>query len=130
LGADPIESFYLLESFGGSKIDWSTRAFGTQAVDDTLHAEDLMPLLPCENQAEWKWSPTNGDGYITTNGYSAFLIFASPYAPVAGGFTVERTTDTDPAIPDDKVPEPGTITLLGIASSWLIANRRRKQQTA
>ena len=128
-GADPIESFYLLEAFGGTKIDWASRAAGTQAVDDELHDEDVMPVLPSENEAEWRWSPTDGTGFITTDGYSAFLIFSSPYAPVAGGFKVERSTDEgEPPIPE--VPEPGTIALLGVASGWFIANRRKKRQIA
>jgi hypothetical protein len=127
LGADPIESFYLLETFGGTKIDWITRAVDTQAVAD---GDGIMPILPSEYEAQWNWSPVDGDGFITTNGYSAFLIFSSPYAPVAGGFKVERSTDEgESPIPDD-IPEPGSIALLGIASSWLIANRRRKQRTA
>src|SRR4030042_784316 len=41
LGEDPIESFYLLEAFGGEKIDWSLRAFGTQAVAD---GEGVIPV--------------------------------------------------------------------------------------
>ena len=126
LGEDPIESFYLLEAFGGPEIDWSSRASGTQAVDDELHDEDVMPVLPCENEAEWHWSPTGGAGFITTDGYSAFLIFASPYAPIAGGFKVERSTDTEPPVPE--VPEPGTIALLGVASSLFIARRTKKRQ--
>ncbi|MFH1370632.1 MAG: PEP-CTERM sorting domain-containing protein [Planctomycetota bacterium] len=129
LGADPIESFYLLEAFGGSQIDWTSRAAGTQAVDDTLHDADIMPVLPSENEAQWNWSPIDGTGFITTNGYSAFLVFSSPYAPIAGGFEVVRSTDEgDTPIPD--VPEPGSIALLGVASTWLIANRRKKRQTA
>ncbi len=132
LGNDSIESFYLLDAFGGPEIDWSARASGTQAVDDGLHEEDVMPVLPCEDEAVWNWSPTDGDGFIMANGYSAFLIFASPYAPVVGGFGVARSTDddSDTAVPDKDIPEPASIALFGIASSWLFANRRKKRHIA
>ncbi len=126
LGEDPIESFYLLEVFGGSKIDWSSRAAGTQAVDDELHDKDVMPVLSYENEAEWHWSPIDGTGFITTDGYSAFLIFSSPYTPIAGGFKVERSTETEPPVPE--VPEPATLALLGIASAMFAAKRGKKRQ--
>jgi hypothetical protein len=128
LGADPIESFYLVEAFGGPKIDWTSRAAGTQAVDDPAHDGDVMPVLPCENEAEWHWSSIDGTGFITTNGYSAFLIFSSPYAPISGGFGVERSTEGETPIPP--TPEPSTIALLGVASGWFLANRRKKRHTA
>lgn len=131
LGQDPIDSFFLLENFGGEEIDWSSRISGTTAVDDEDLAEDVLPLLPCEFEATWSWSATDGSGFIMGDGgYSAFLMFASPYGPVPGGFGVTRTTDDeeDPGTPE--IPEPASIALFGVASTWLLTSRRKKRNTA
>jgi len=122
LGETPIQSFCLLENFGGDWVDWSSRANGTQAV---AYQDGKMPAPnPSAAQGEWEWS-TAGDGFISsTNGYSAILILGSPYAPKAGGFKVNANKG-EPPIP---TPEPATLALLGIASAMFAAKRGKKRQ--
>jgi hypothetical protein len=94
-------------------------------------AQGIMPYPNPSDTSEqgiWRWEKTSdgGNGYITAGTYSAYMIFSSPFAPIKGSFKVEEPQNKPP-VPS---PEPGTIALLGVASSWLIANRRKKQHTA
>jgi hypothetical protein len=121
LGETPVQSFCLLEDFGGDRVDWSSRANGTQAV---VFQDGKMPdPNPSAAQGEWEWS-TAGDGFISNNGYSAILILGSPNAPKAGGFEVNADKG-EPSIP---TPEPATLALLGIASAMFVAKRGKKRQ--
>jgi hypothetical protein len=122
LGDDDIESFYLLENPQADQmIDWSSRIDETQAVK--AGGGGVMPDNPSVEQGKWVWS---SGGLDTVGATSAYLIFGSLYAPKAGSFKVEAPSG-EPPIPE--VPEPGTIALLGIASSLLIAMRTKKRQS-
>ena len=123
LGDTPIQSFCLLESFGGDRVDWSSRANATQAV--AYQVGKMPDPNPTAAQGEWEWSSA-GDGFISNNGYSAILIFGSPFAPKAGGFVVNSDKGVPPR-PGD-VPEPATLALIGIASAMFAAKRGKKRQ--
>jgi hypothetical protein len=87
-------------------------------------AQSIMPNPnPSETQGEWVWAE---DSYVTQGNYSAYLIFSSPNAPTRGKFKI-LTPEELPPTPE--VPEPGTITLFGVASCFLIMKYRRKLQT-
>ena len=126
---------YLIDNHDPSKdidlfsvLDIGGNPIAQSAMHETrgmTAAVGIMPdPNPCDVQGEWIWSSEGG--YVSEGTFSAYLIFGSPFAPTKGSFKVESPVDK-PYVPS---PEPGTITLLGIASGWLLTNRRKNRHTA
>ena len=119
-----VGSFSVLD-IGGNPISQALM-HETQAV---ANGQGVMPdPNPSAVQGEWKWMP--GVGFITAGEYSAYLIFSSVYAPTAGSFAVKAPEEGDAGVPNEvgEVPEPGILTLFGIASAMFAAKRRKKHQ--
>ncbi len=117
---EEITAFQLLYAETNLKIPAS--AFDpfndTRSADDGQSGVASTPEIST-NQGAWTFAP----GDLMPGVHSWFLVFSSDFAPVKGAFEVT------PKEADLPVPEPGTIALLGVASSFILANRRKKRHT-
>jgi hypothetical protein len=78
-------------------------------------------------QGAWTFDPCD----LAPGVHSWFLVFSSDFSPIKGDFKVEAPTGGDtPIPPDNEVPEPGTVALLGGASVFLAVGRNRKRRAA
>jgi len=117
-----------------SVLDIAGNPIAQSAMHETRGMSVAQSIMPDPNPSDvseqgiWRWAQVSdgGNGYMTEGHYSAYLIFSSPFAPTKGSFRVEAPPD----VPSTPSPEPGTIALLGVASGWFIANRRKKRQIA
>jgi hypothetical protein len=117
-----VSEFTLL-NLNNSRVSQSLM-FGTQGVDDDAYGDDMMPdPNPCDEEGKWVWSTAGG--FVTADGKSSFLVFASPYSPIIGKFEVQAPEDED--VP---VPEPTTIALFGSAAVWFASSRNKKRRLA
>lgn len=90
-------------------------------------------LMPDNDGDEFIWRFTNG-AFIAYE-HSAFLVFSSNSAPVAGSFDIRNTLSNygdDPPtndntvseLPDMHTPEPATVTMLTIGALTILKRRR------
>lgn len=117
---EEVSSFQLLYAETNLKIpDSAFEPFNdTSSFDDGYSGIASTPEVST-NQGAWTFAL----GDLTPGVHSWFLVFSSDFAPVKGNFEVT------PKEADFPVPEPGTIALLGVASSFILANRRKKRHT-
>jgi len=75
----------------------------------------------------WKFEDKEEDFSVIGIGeYSYFLVFSSDSAPVAGDYEIKRPEpEGDFPVPPE-IPEPATLTLLGLGSALAMCTRRRK----
>jgi hypothetical protein len=90
----------------------------TSCSDD---GSDGVASTPEESTNQGAWSFAYGD--LAPGVHSWFLVFSSDYAPTRGDFQVTLQEGDFP------VPEPSTIALLGVASVFCLAKKRKKRQT-
>lgn len=117
LGTDlpPIMAFELL---GGNP----SLATGIGSMDDGNGG-----IIPTNDGTSFIWQFENG--IFVANEHSAFLVFSSDSAPVAGGFslsTLGEYGDEPPVdgLPGGNVPEPATAGLLA-AGVWMLIKRKK-----
>jgi len=63
-------------------------------------------------------------GVLIPSEHSYFLVFSSDYAPVVGDYEI-RGVQEEGDIPIPEIPEPGTLTLLGLSGAAMFIRRRR-----
>jgi len=63
-------------------------------------------------------------GVLIPSEHSWFLVFSSDYAPVVGDYEIKGVQE-EGDIPIPEIPEPGTLTLLGIGGAAMFIRRRR-----
>lgn len=118
---EEVLSFQLLYAETKLKIPVSSfEPYSDTRSSDDGHEGVASTPQTSTNQGAWAFAP----GDLVAGKHSWFLVFSSDFAPVKGDFEVKMEQG------DMGVPEPGSTTLLGIASGWLIATRRKKRQTA
>jgi hypothetical protein len=119
-----VAAFRILDAAGASLSETSMHSTCAQA-DDAGVGISPDPVVSAV-QGIWEW--TAAVGFVEAGESSWFLIFSSAYAPTAGTFAVKAPEESDIPVPPE-VPEPGTIALLGVASSLFIARRTKKRQS-
>lgn len=101
----------------------------TYAQDDDSNGIGSDPNVST-TQGAWEWSWENG--YVTPGDHSWFMVFTSPYAPTKGTFEVQSASEyyDDIIVPEDPIPEPTTIALLGLGSASLLLRRKNRRSRA
>jgi hypothetical protein len=121
LDATEDVGYFEIRDVDGNSIDQSLMA-DTGSLDDGEGG--IEPLDPSPWQGVWLFTEGAG-GIIIPFTHSYFLVLSSDSTPVAGSFEIKGPSG-EPPVPD--VPEPTTITLLGLGGIFLFAGRRQAVQ--
>ena len=123
-----IGGFSVLDSLGDPLLD--SLAHLTQSIEDPEITSPAGGVSPYSSTvANWVWNP--GLGFVSTDQASAFLIFSSPYEPVAGTFEIRGSEDsddfpsTDTGSGETETPEPATIALFAFGAAWLATKKNK-----
>ncbi|MFA5291564.1 MAG: PEP-CTERM sorting domain-containing protein [Phycisphaerae bacterium] len=85
-------------------------------------------LVPDNYGGSFIWEFTNG--LFIANAHSAFLVFTSDSAPVAGSLNISTEYGLEPPIVPEtaaaSIPEPATITLFTVGAFALLKRKSRK----
>jgi hypothetical protein len=107
-------SFGLDETSIGSSLDPES---GVEPASGYLDDSSDMQIV-------WTWEPDPaGSGPIYAGEHSWFLLYLSDYEPVAGAYDITQEQGQLPT--PGEVPEPATITLLGIGTALAVLKRKR-----
>ena len=113
--------YFEIQDIDGNSIDPSLMA-DTGSQDD--EEDGIEPVDPSPWQGVWLFSEDAG-GIIISGTHSYYLVLSSDSTPVAGSFEIKGPSG-DPGVPD--VPEPTTITLLGLGGTMILTRRRKTVQ--
>ena len=118
--------FFQMQNINGQSIASVIHATGGvsdhQSPQDKETANDT--IADSSEQGEWNWSTG-----IRSQMRSTYLFFSSVYGPVRGKYVIQEAVKEPPPGPDQNVPEPGTLALLGTAVGMFIAKRTRRRQS-
>jgi len=109
--------YFGLLNLDKTEVDESLINGDTSAMDD--HDGGVAPYSPPPRQGAWGFT----EGVLANGEKSWILVFSSEYAPGRGTYTMTNPTSLPP-IPEEEVPEPATIALLGLGAIVFIKKRR------
>jgi len=114
--SDEAVGYFSVFAIDGAPLDVDEDSIGSQQ-DPGGGVEPTNEYFTSSNlKAVWEFD----NGVIYKGDHSWFLVFSSNAAPVAGDYEIRAAGEGTPG-----VPEPGTLTLLGLGATAAFIRRRK-----
>lgn len=121
---EAVLSFAIFNEIAGVSLDVDEEDIGSlEDIPDSGVERTAIELTAGNLQVIWEFEEF-GAGILDGGEHSYFLLLSTDGAPVVGDFEIKALKEGDLPVPPE-IPEPATITLLGIGAAMLLGKRRK-----